>query len=224
MNAKDRFVSRIIGFNVVLSLIGAMIVTVWVIVTFRDLILFFPQAGVLLAAFVIMIGLLIHFVALNTGNHIVSWGASTFVVLLALLGVASAQPGSRPDLAVIAGISVLAYNESMRLSFAQRRGAIVNQNVYFSSAISIAVVGLFAAIGVQVAKLGVDLQPTENGGETLAEQNWWVLVSVITLIVAVAAVLFVPTIRRHRQTAKRVRPGQRIDLSANPSLTHPTRR
>ncbi len=214
MNAKDRFVARVVGFNVVLALIGAFIVSIWVIVTFRELILFVPQAGVLIAAFVIMIGLLIHFVALNTGNHIVSWGASAFVVLLALLGIASSSPGSRTDLAVIAGISVLAYNESLRLSFAQRRGAIVDQTIYFSSAISIAVVGLFAAIGVQVAKLGVDIQPTESDGETLAGQNWWVLVSVVTLILAVLVVLFVPTLRRQRQATKRVRPGERIDLTS----------
>lgn len=221
MNVVDRFATRIAGFNVILAAIGALIIAGWSVAMFRNLISVSPELGVLGAAFVIMIGWLIHYVALNAGNHLVSWGASAFLTIVVLIGVLNFNPALQTELAAVAGVSVLAYNESLRLSFAQRRDAIVDPRIYFSSGISIAAVGLFSVVGVQAAKLGVGIQPTEVDGETLSDGNIWVPISVVVLILAVALALIVPTLGRRRQFTKRIRPGERIDLSTIDLSTTP---
>ncbi len=213
MTTTERVTERISSFNLILALIGGLIICTWILVIFRLSLAVLPIVAIPATVLTMAVSLLIHFVALSVGNHLMSWAASAFVLLLATGGVLSLNAASRTDMAVIAGISVLAYNESLRLSFAQRRRAIVDKTIYISSAVSVAVVGMVAAIGVQVAKLGLNLQPTTSDGETLARQNWWVFVSVVTLIAAVFAVLLVPAFRRQRQYGKRFRPGDRIDLS-----------
>ena len=212
MKAVDNALGRIAAFNPILAGVGAVILCGWIVVLCWPLAVYLGPVGLFLMFLFMALGLIVHFVALHTGNYIVSWGASSFFGLIALAAVGVSKPSNRLALALVAGVSILAYNESVRLSYAHRRYAKIDHRVFFSSGAVIAVVAVLSAIGIQFARLGVNIQPTTFDGVTLAPNNWWTLVSVVVLIAGFFTALLLPTFGLGRQKLRRFRPGLRVDF------------
>ncbi len=155
-----------------------------------------PGVG-LLAVF--SVGL--HLAAVDSGRHLLAWAATGWI--LALIGVAGVRTigDLSPVAYTVAGSSALGYNELVRLSYARRRRATVDAAIYVQAALAIAIVATVAVITIALA------QPVAAGGD----RTWlWMPAAVGSILIVVAALLVVPTVRAPEAERSRWNPGERL--------------
>lgn len=154
----------------------------------------------LLLLVVFSIGL--HLATVDTGRHLLSWAATGW--LLALIGVAGTRTFDdlSPLLYTIAGTTALSYSELVRLSYARRRNAKIDADIYLQAALGLAIVGTVAFITIAL------VQPV---AAVEVERTWlWIPASVGAILLVIVSLLVLPTVRAPKAERARWQPGQRL--------------
>jgi hypothetical protein len=192
---RHRWNARLVRFAAAEVLAGALIVTTWSVL-----------AGVgvgplLVVAILMAAGLWLHLASVETGNHTLLWMTSAWLLVLMIVAAESTLGGLSPLSYSIASFTVFGHNELVRLNYARRRGAEIDEEVYVASAIGVGTAGLVAVIGIGVA------QPLAEGGD----RSWlWMPAAAVVLIGVGSLLTLLPARRAPRASRQRWRPGDRI--------------
>ena len=126
------------------SMIGAFIMTVWAILAGM-------WGGVWGVLIVLAIGWLLHIAAVESGNHVMLWLATAGLLAFVVVASATFFDGLPPVMLAAAGTTTLAHNELVRLNYARRRRAVIDDSAYRASGSGLAIVGAMGVLGVAVA-------------------------------------------------------------------------
>lgn len=175
-------------------LVGLAIMLLWAVVAFAN-------SGLVFGAGAVFFGVILHYVAMESGSHTWMWLATGAVLLYVLVAYVVLLSGIGPLALTVGGASALAYNETVRVNYMRRRDAVIDPSVFVGSAIAVAVSAGTALIGI---------------GATVAigdgtERAWlWMPAAVLTLSVVAFLLVIVPTIRVPANSDRRWVPGTRI--------------
>lgn len=173
---------------------GLTIMLLWAVVAFAGSGLFFGAGAVIF-------GVILHYVAMETGSHTWMWLATGAVVLYVLVAYIVLLSELGPLALTIGGVSALAYNETIRVNHMRRRDAVIDPSVFVGSAVAVAVAGGVGLVGIGAA--------VAIGDGT--QRTWlWMPVAVITLSAVAYLLVIVPTIRAPAESDRRWIPGTRI--------------
>ncbi|MDH4363616.1 MAG: hypothetical protein OEY41_07785 [Acidimicrobiia bacterium] len=151
------------------------------------------------AAGAVTAALWLHLAAADTGHHSLSWMSTGVTVLCVVLALARRDAGAL--LFAVGGVTALAHNELIRLSYTRRREAVVDRGVPRG-----AVIGLVAASALAVA--GTGLAQAVSGG---TGRSWlWMPATVGVLVLATMVLTVAPVRRAPVPSRSRWRPGDRI--------------
>ncbi len=175
-------------------LLGLTIMLLWAVVAFAN-------SGVVFGAGAVVFGVILHYVAMETGSHTWMWLATAAVLLYVLVAYVVLLDSLGPLALTFGGASALAYNETVRINHRRRRDAVVDPSVFVGSTLAVAVAGMVAFLGIGASVL------TDDG----PERAWlWSPIAVITLIAVAYLLVIVPTIRAPSDSDRRWVPGDRI--------------
>lgn len=175
-------------------LIGLVIMLVWAVIAF-------VTYGLIAGVAAIIFGLVLHFVAMETGSHVWLWLATAVVLVYAIVAYNTVLESVGPVALAIGGASALSYNESVRINYARRRNAVIDPSVFASSTISVAIATVTGVVGIGIAVM-VSNQ---------IERNWmWMPAAAVTVIAVAYTLVIVPTIRAPQTSHQRWEPGSRI--------------
>ena len=174
--------------------IGLAIMTLWAVVAFANF-------GLVAAAMAVVLGVMLHYVAIETGSHVWLWLATGTVLVYCLIAYAVVLEPLGPIALTLGGSSGLAYNETIRLNYSRRRNAVVDRSVFAGSALAVAVASVIGLVGI-----GASVLLTRT-----TDRTWlWMPVAVIALIAVAYALVIVPTLRAPHASSQRWIPGTRI--------------
>jgi len=150
---------------------------------------------------VVLIGLALVLITLDTGSHSMAMFSGAFLLVSFALGIQRFAPGGVVPWTA-AGVGVLAFADAIRLSFAQRRGGVVEADVTRGVGIGLGVVAAGSlATGAVVEALT----------QSTANVNWLIVPLALVLAVVGAVVLAVTVSKSPGQYDKRRwRPGERL--------------
>lgn len=176
------------------SMIGLFIVTLWSV--------FAGAFGGWVAILIILfIAWVLHFLAVESGNHVVLWLTTVALLVLIVISSAATFNGLSPILLAAAGSTALVHNELVRINYTRRRNAVVHPEVFHASGI-----GLAAAAGIAVA--GVTVSAIASDG---SERSWLWMPAAVGVLMLVGFGLAIGPARRASQASKeRWQPGDRI--------------
>ena len=175
-------------------LIGLAIMLLWAVIAFAN-------SGPLFGAGAVVFGVILHYVAMETGSHNWMWLATAAVLLYVLVAYLVVLESVGPLALTLGGISGLAYNETVRINHRRRRDAAIDPSVFVGSATAVAV-----AAGIGLLGIGAVVA---IGDET--EQTWlWMPAAALTLIAVTYLLVIVPMIRVPADSDRRWVPGTRI--------------
>ena len=141
----------------------------------------------------------LHLAAVDTGHHSLSWMSTGVTVLCVVLALARRDAGALPFAA--GGVTALAHNELIRLSYTRRREAVVDRGVPRG-----ALLGLIASAVLALA--GTGLAQAVSGG---TGRSWvWMPATVGVLVLATMVLTVAPVRRAPVPSRDRWRPGDRI--------------
>ena len=176
------------------SMIGAFIMTVWAILAGM-------WGGVWGVLIVLAIGWLLHIAAVESGNHVMLWLATAGLLAFVVVASATFFDGLPPVMLAAAGTTTLAHNELVRLNYARRRRAVIDDSAYRASGSGLAIVGAMGVLGVAVA----DAVGSQD------DRSWlWMPVAVGVLMAVGLALAVLPTLRATQASKERYEPGVRI--------------
>ena len=175
-------------------LIGLVIMLVWAVIAFASL-------GLLAGFAAVLFGVVLHFVAMETGSHVWLWFATAAVLVYALVAYSAVLEPLGPLMLAVGGASALAYNESVRVNYSRRRGAKVDSSVFTSSVLAVVVATITGMLGVGLAIIL----------NNQVDRDWlWMPAAVLTLIAVAYALVILPTVRAPEISHHRWEPGTRI--------------
>lgn len=152
------------------------------------------------AAGAVAAALWLHLAAVDTGHHSLSWMSTGVTVLCVVLALVRRDAGGALPFAV-GGVTALAHNELIRLSYTRRREAVVDRAVPRG-----ALTGLIAAAALALA--GTGLAQAVSGG---TGRSWlWMPATVGVLVLATMVLTVAPARRAPVPSRDRWRPGDRI--------------
>lgn len=183
------------------SMVGAVIVTVWSVLAANP-------GGPWVVLIVTGVGLAIHAATVDSGNHVALWFTSAYLFLVTLVALAFLVDRPRPVLLAVAASTVLAHNELVRVNAVRRRHAVLDPDVFSTSAITL---GLAAGLGIIGTALAEAFTTTGATGTSADGRSWlWVPVATGVLVVVALVVALAPTRRPTDPSNRRWTPGQRI--------------
>jgi hypothetical protein len=176
------------------SMIGAFIMTAWSVLAGM-------WGGVWGILILVPIAWFLHAAAVESGNHVMLWLATAGLLVCIVIASATFFDGLPPVLLAAAGTTALAHNELVRINYARRRRAVIDDSAFHASGIGVAAVGAMGVIGVALA----DAVASPGG------RSWlWMAVAVGTLMVVGMALAILPTLRSSPASKERYQPGVRI--------------
>jgi hypothetical protein len=213
-NWQDRLASWAVrqrtGLFSLESVVGVVIVTLWAVLAGAP-------GGVLGLSICFGIGLIAHWLAIETGSHGALW-ASTVVVLGLILIAGARLPLPPLALTVMTG-TALVHNEMIRINGSRRR-AQVDIEVFHASALAVVAAVALAIGAVALAvSLSLNLGASVAFDETLddvtdlgsGDRSWlWVPLAVGSLVAVAAALAALPALRSKRSANRRWQPGERL--------------
>lgn len=187
------------------SMVGALIVTVWSALVGME-------GGVVGLLFALAIGWFLHAAAVETGSHVALWLSTAGLLIMVVLASAGTFGGLPPALLAMAGTTVLAHNELVRLNYTRRRRAEIDDEVFRASGLAVAAAGILGVIGVVVAQL--------LGGS--GERTWlWMPVATGILMLVGFGLSTLPTRRATEASRQRWNPGARLPPPPTGPSEHP---
>lgn len=191
----DRWRTRLKWFAAPEVVISSLIVVFWAALATVGL----GSALVLLS--VVAVSLFVHLAAVESGNHSLTWLATGLVLLLTITAASTFFGGLQPISYTLAALLALAHNELVKLNLARRRSAVIDEDVYIASAISLAMVGLVSGVGIGVAQRLAQS----------SDRSWlWVAATAGVLTVAAVLLTTLPGRKAPPGLRDRWRPGDRI--------------
>jgi hypothetical protein len=192
---EQRWRDRLSRFAVAEVMGGALIVVLWAgLATINT-------GSIPLVVLAVGIGLWIHLGAVETGNHTMAWLSTGLVLVYIVIGLSSLPRDFGPVSYTLASCTALAHNELVRVSYARRRQAHVQEEVYVGSATGVALASLVAVVGIGLAEQM----------SRIAERSWlWVPAAAAALLVMVVALTVLPARKAPRARRQRWRPGDRM--------------
>lgn len=173
---------------------GLSIMLLWAVVAFAD-------SGLLFGAGAVVFGMILHYVAMESGSHTWMWLATGAVLLYVLVAYVVLLSELGPLALTVGGASALAYNETIRINHMRRRDAVIDPSVFAGSAIAVTV-----AAGIGLVGIGATLAIGDGTPRT-----WlWMPVAALTVSVVAYLLVIVPTIRVPANSDRRWVPGTRI--------------
>jgi hypothetical protein len=149
-----------------------------------------------------VLGLWLHLVAVETGNHAVLWLTTGWLLILMLVASQATFARFGPLSYTVASATALAHNELVRISYARRRRGLVDESTYVSAAIGFGLASMVAVIGIGLAQLLAD---------TSTNRSWLFMpVAALALVGLGLAITVVPVRNAPRADRHRWRPGDRI--------------
>lgn len=190
---RARWARRLVWYQAVEVVFGSLIVLVWAVLLGLKL-------GWIGAVVLSIICLYLHFAAVESGQHLVLW-LTTILLLVVAGGATSALLDQTTVSYVVASVTVLIHNELVRLNFARRRRAIVDDAVFVGSATALGLVALVSVLGIGLAEWFAG-----------TGQRSWLWMPVAAAAVGTVAVLLtaLPARRHPMPSRQRWRPGDRI--------------
>ncbi len=173
---------------------GLTIMLLWAVVAFAD-------AGLYFGAGAVVFGVILHYVAMETGSHTWMWLATGAVLLYALVAYVALLSDLGPLALTVGGVSALAYNETVRINHMRRRDAVIDTSVFVGSAMAVAVAGGIGLVGIGAA---VAI------GEGTQRAWLWMPVAALALAAVAYLLVIVPMIRVPANSDRRWVPGTRI--------------
>ncbi len=157
------------------------------------------RSPILLVTAVLLGGILLVATA-ESGSHVLLWMGTAMVMLLMVVGGLLFFTEFRPVPLTVGTLTVVAYNELLRLHHARRRGAAIDDEVYQGSAVGLGVLALVSVVAVAAAEA---LDSAERS---------WLWMALAAGLVAGSALLFTALPRRRRSVPgnRRWQPGARI--------------
>ena len=194
----QRIVDGVVGHARLLgdpeSMVAALIVTVWA--TLAGL-----AGGTIGVIVAVVVGWLLHAMAVETGSHVTLWLSTAGLLILVVVASATTFDDLPPVLLAAAGTTVLAHNELVRLNYTRRRRAEVDDRIFQSSALVVGLAGLLAVVGVAIA----------GGLESGGDRSWlWMPVATAALMAVGFGLSLLPTRRAPEASRRRWLPGERI--------------
>lgn len=175
-------------------LLGLTIMLLWAVIAFAN-------AGLLFGAGAVVFGVILHYVAMETGSHSWMWLATAAVLLYVMVAYVVLLADAGPLALTFGGASALAYNETIRINHMRRREAVIDPSVFIGSTVAVTVTTIIALLGIGASVL------TGDG----PERTWlWMPAAVITLFAVAYVLVIVPTIGTPRNSDRRWVPGTRI--------------
>lgn len=175
-------------------LAGLSIMLLWAVVAFAD-------SGLVFGAGAVVFGVILHYVAMESGSHTWMWLATAAVLLFVLVAYAVVLSDLGPLALTAGGASALAYNETIRVNYLRRRDAVIDPSVFAGSAIAVAV-----AAGIGFVGIGATVAIGDG-----TERTWlWMPAAALTLSVVAYLLVILPTIRAPADSDRRWVPGTRI--------------
>lgn len=164
-------------------------------------------------AMVVLIGVALVMITIDTGGHSMLIFAGAFLLMAMALAIGrTSLDGPVPW--VIAGVVVIAFSDAVRVSFAQRRAAVIEPTVVRGVLVGLAIV----AVGSVGAGFAIDALGTIG-----SNANWLLVPLALLLTVAGAVVLVVAAGRSPGEFDKRRwRPGERLAAPARSASDDPS--
>ena len=221
-NIFSRLVDQTINYGLPNFFIGFIFLTVWPLILLSRTAQFSIGLSFFLLIFVFIFSLGGHLIVVHSGNYMLSWIATgyilmsawTIVQLIKLLSVILERPimsqGSLHFIGIAGGISALGYNESVRITFARRRHAQVDSNVYLFSALTVLACWVLTTIGIGIAREVLPNSTEEQLGFNKSGDNLWVVIFITVTIFAVGVLLLLPSLGKERLSVRRFKHGKRI--------------
>lgn len=181
-------------------LLGLAIMLLWAVIAFAN-------AGLLFGVGAVVFGVILHYVAMETGSHSWMWLATGAVLLYVLVAYVVVLDEIGPLALTVGGASALAYNETVRVNYMRRREAQVDPSLFIGSTVAVTVAAAVGLVGVGAT---VALQ-----GE--APRAWlWMPAAILTLFTVAYVLVIAPTIRAPADSDRRWVPGARIPPPPDP--------
>lgn len=176
------------------SMTAALIMTIWCAIAGMAA----GTPGVVIA---VLVGWFLHGAAVETGSHVLLWLATAGLLIMVVVASAVTLDGLHPVLLAVAGTTVLAHNELIRLNYTRRRLAEVDQGIFQASGIGTTIAGVLAVVGVAVT----------NGLASGDQRSWlWMPVATGALLAIGFGLSLLPTRRAPEASRRRWLPGERI--------------
>lgn len=161
----------------------------------------FANSGLLFGAGAVIFGVILHYVAMESGSHTWMWLATGAVLLYIFVAYVVLLSGFGPLALTAGGASALAYNETVRVNHMRRRDARIDPSVFTGSAIAVAV-----SSGIGLAGIGATVAFGDG-----AQRAWlWMPAAALTLALVAYLLVIVPTIRAPANSDRRWVPGMRL--------------
>ncbi len=190
---RRRWSERLWRLTTVEFILASLILTIWVVLG--------TLGSVILLTIVLGLGLWLHAATAENGSHVLLWMSTGFTFLWMLLASQFAFIGAGPMSLGVGSMTVLIYNELLRLHLARRRQAVIDEEVYVGSAIGLGLVGLVAVVGIGLA--------SAFSGED--DRSWlWMAAALAVVFVGAVLITAIPRRRVPGGTPGRWRPGDRI--------------
>ncbi len=175
-------------------LAGLSIMLLWAVVAFADL-------GLLFGVGAVAFGVVLHYVAMESGSHTWMWLATGAVLLYVLVAYVSFLSDVGPIALTVGGASALAYNETVRVNHMRRRDAEIDPSVFVGSAVAIAVAGGIGLVGITAVVVIGDETP----------RAWtWMPAAALAVIAVTYLLVVLPTVRVPENSDRRWVPGTRL--------------
>jgi len=182
-------------------LLGLAIMLVWAVIAFA-------RFGPVSAGGAVVFGVILHYVAMETGSHAWLWFATGTVIVYALVAYGAVLEPLGPLALTAGGASALAYNETVRLNYARRRDAAIEPAVFVGSTVAVAAASMTGVIGIGLAVIVI----------SQSERDWvWMPAAVITLMLVAYALVILPTVGTHESSGQRWVPGRRLPTPTSPT-------
>ena len=182
-------------------LLGLAIMLLWAVVAFAG-------GGLIFGAGAVIFGVILHYVAMESGSHTWMWLATSAVLLYVLVAYVVVLEQLGPLALTAGGASALAYNETIRVNHMRRREAAVDPSVYAGSTVAVAVAAVVGLVGV-----GVTVALNDE-----AQRAWlWMPAAILTIFAVAYVLVIVPTIRAPADSDRRWVPGARIPPPPDPT-------
>ena len=192
---QQRWRDRLARFAVVEVIVGALIVVLWAgLATFNT-------GSIPVVVMAVGVGLWIHLGAVESGNYAMAWLSTGLVLTYIVIALSSWARDFGPLSYAVASCTALAHNELVRASYARRRQAQIQPDVFVGSATGVALASLVAVVGIGLA---------EQMSRATGRSWFWMPATAGTLLVLVVALTVLPARKVPRADRQRWRPGDRM--------------
>ncbi len=176
------------------SVLGLLLYSVWAVLAG----LWTGWIGIVL---LLIIGWLLHAGAVESGNHVMLWLSTAVLLTYVVVASEASFGGLPPAVLAVAGTTVLAHNELVRIGYGRRRRAVLHEQVFQASSLALVLCGALAVLAVAITDL-------VNQG---SERSWlWMVAAVAMLFALGLALAIAPSFASNDASRKRWRPGARI--------------